>query len=383
MAEIRPSISRRLLSIALPGAAILIVLAAVAVVRLLPQGEPEPIEVAAGTPHLVFAEFGLNADRIYIAPASDLSDRTLVDTVDHAAGWGINPAVEPAGPLVAYTVIPNDAPAARDTPAELWVMNIETRNKTRLARDADLLVAPIFVDGGQGLIYRRSNGMQQEIVRVEVNALTRHVMHAEQTSFGMFPVGLDAQGSLLFVRISDGGTDLYTMRDGGTPAFAYHLSDHIARDWALSPDGRVLAYLAADFAHERALYRAHLLSIAELEETALLVTDSTDGEHYGSAWLPDASGVAVGQEATLGPAESALLLSMDGEPRALPAPVRGFDVPLMWSADGRYLAVRAFDGQNSVYPGIETTVVIDVRTGERRVVDVPTEVIVIGWYTGD
>jgi len=27
-------------------------------------------------------------------------------------------------------------------------------------------------------------------------------------------------------------------------------------------------------------------------------------------------------------------------------------------------------------------VVIDVRTGERRVVDVPTEVIVIGWYTG-
>jgi hypothetical protein len=348
----------------------------------LPEGAEPPASVADGTPYLVFAEFGLNADQIFLAPASSPDERTLVDTVRHADGWGINPAADLAGPLVAYTVLPEDAAPARDAPAELWVINVQTQNKTRLARDADLLVSPVFADNGATLIYRRSNGSQQEIVRVDVAALTRQVVHAEQTSFGMFPIGMDADGALLFARLTEGGTDLYRTRQGEAPAFLYHLSDHIARDWALSPDGNALSYLAADFVNERAVYRAHMLSLSDLEAGSLTAGASAEGEQYGSAWLPDGSGVAVGQEATSEPGEAALVLGTDGSTRFLPAPAQGFDVPLGWSGNGKFLAVRAFDGRNSVYPGLDTTVIIDVTSGDRFPVSIPTEVIFIGWYSG-
>ncbi len=366
----------------LPVAAVLLVALGAVAVRLLPSAtEAPPTEVESDAPLLVFAEFGLNADRIYLAPADAPDARTLLDTVEHADGWGINPATSLAGPLMAYTVIPPTAAAERDSPAEVWVMNLETRNKTRLARDADLLVPPVFTSDGQGLLYRRSSGTRQEIVQIEVAALTRRSVHAEQTTFGMFPIGMDASGALLFARLSDAGTDLYATREGDTPEFVHHLSDHIARDWQLSPDGRSLSYLTAETVNERVAYRARVLSLADVSETPLGAGPDEGGEQYGPVWRPDSSGVTVGQEALVQAAEPAATLGLDGSVTALTPAQRGFDVPLGWSARGRYLAVRWFDGTNSQNPGLDTTVIVSTD-GQRLPVDVPTEVIYIGWYSG-
>ena len=375
----------RVWSRVLPVTAVLLIALSAITIRLLPTGgETPPVATSSEAPLLVFAEFGLNADRIYLAPADDPDDRTLVDTVEHADGWGLNPATSLAGPLIAYTVIPSSAAPERDSPAEVWVMNLETRNKTRLARDADLLVPPVFTPDGQGLLYRRSNGTQQEIVQIEVAALTRKAVHAEQTTFGMFPIGIDATGALLFARLSDGGTDLYSARDGEAPAFVYHLSDHIARDWHLSPDGRALSYLSAEFVNERVAYSARVLSLAgdsEVAEEPLPATVDEGGEHYGPVWEPDGSGITVGQEALVQAAEPAVNLGLDGSTDALVAADRGFDVPLGWAVGGRYLAVRWFNGTNSQNPGLDATVIVD-RQGGREAVDVDTEVIYIGWYSG-
>src|SRR5690606_23909000 len=159
---------------------------------------------------------------------------------------------------------------------------------------------------GEGLIYRRSSGSRQEIVRVEIGSHTRHEVHTAQTAFGMFPIGADAVGALLFSRLSEAGTDLYRAPAGEPPSFVHRLSDHIARDWSLSPDGRALSYLAADVVNERAVYRARLLSLGDLTDTSAEAAPT--GEQYGSAWLPDGSGVAVGQEAMLEPAAAAIVL---------------------------------------------------------------------------
>ena len=59
-----------------------------------------------GTPRMVFAEFGLNEDQIYTAPADAPEHRTLHTSVPHAPGWGINPGVSASGSMVAYTVLP-------------------------------------------------------------------------------------------------------------------------------------------------------------------------------------------------------------------------------------------------------------------------------------
>lgn len=373
----------RFWSRALPVAAVFLIATAAVTIRLLPTGGEESPAAAASseTPMVVFAEFGLNADRIYLAPADTPDDRTLVDTVEHADGWGLNPATSLAGPLIAYTVIPSTAAPQRDSPAEVWVMNLETRNKTRLARDADLLVPPVFTPDGQGLLYRRSNGTQQEIVQIEVAALTRRAVHAEQTTFGMFPIGIDATGALLIARLSDGGTDLYSAQEGQSPAFVHHLSDHIARDWQLSPDGRALSYLTAEFVNERVAYRARVLSLADATEMPLPATLDEGGEHYGPVWEPDGSGITVGQEALVQAAEPAMNLGLDGSTDALVAAERGFDVPLGWAAGGRYLAVRWFNGTHSQNPGLDATVIVD-RQGGRAPIEVSTEVIFIGWYSG-
>jgi hypothetical protein len=150
---------------------------------------------------LVWAEFGLREDRIYLAHPERLEERTLIDTAAHAPGWGINPASEVAGTLVAYTVLPEGEPPERDSPAELWLVDLETRNRTRLARDADLLVTPVFVAGGAGLVYRRSDGGRQQLVQVDVASMTRATLHEEETAFGIFPVGLAADGAFVFARL--------------------------------------------------------------------------------------------------------------------------------------------------------------------------------------
>ncbi|MGE3960944.1 MAG: hypothetical protein AB7F65_04610 [Dehalococcoidia bacterium] len=359
-----------------------------AVVSLVARARPSEGDGGAsirtpGAPLMVFAEFGLNEDRIFTAPADAPQERTLHATVEHAPGWGINPGSAASGSLVAYTVLPTNADPARDTPAEIWVLDVATDHSVRLARDADLLVPPVFVEGGDALLYRRSVGTRQEIVRVDVDDLTREVVHSEQTSFGVFPIGTSGD-ALLFTRLSTGGTDLYEVEPGAEPRFLLHASDEIARDWRMSPDGRSLSYLAPLVEAERVVYRARVVSLDSLEAVDLTPVPAETAvatEQYSPVWTPDGSALTVGQEAFASESEPAVVIGLDGTRIELSTPDFGFDVPIAWSADGRYLAVRSFDGRNSVQPGLQRTVIVD-REGARIDVDVPSEVIFLGWYAG-
>ncbi|MQC18080.1 MAG: hypothetical protein DWG80_03270 [Chloroflexi bacterium] len=361
-----------------------------AIVSLVTRGAGDSTDGAVvqppGTPRVVFAEFGLNEDQIYTAPADAPGDRTLHANVPHAPGWGINPGTSAAGPLVAYTLLPADADPTRESPAELWVLNVATDNLMRLARDADLLVPPVFADDGGTLLYRRSEGTRQEIVRVTVDDLTREVVHGEETSFGLFPIGLRG-AALLFARLSTEGTDIYEVEPGDEPRFLLHASDEIARDWRISPDGGALSFLAPVTEAERVVYRAQVIALESLEPLKIGVPDggvdgaTTATEQYGPVWTPDGGALTVGQEAFTSAAQPAVVLGLDGTRSELSTPSFGFDVPIAWSTDGRYLAVRSFDGRNSVQPGIQRTVIVD-RKGPRIAIEVPSEVIFLGWYAG-
>src|SRR5687767_8818213 len=95
----------RWLAAAAAASLVLLLGAAAAGLRLVPLDAHRDDPAARSVPHIVFAEFGRTADRIYLAPADDPARRTLVDTIEHAEGWGINPGVI-ANRLVAYTVLP-------------------------------------------------------------------------------------------------------------------------------------------------------------------------------------------------------------------------------------------------------------------------------------
>ena len=369
---------RRLLAI---GVLALVVLfgSAGLVLRVTRGGDSDEQPAGASSMLLAFAEYGPTSDRIYTSPAGDPARRTLIDTVPHADGWGINPSPEPAGTLFAYTVLPPASAGRRDAPAELWSFDLATGNKTRLARDADLLIAPVLSRDGSKLVYRASDGDGQALVVVDLGTRLRTVLHRARTDFGMYPIGFDADGAIIYASLSLTGTDVYRLVPGDAPALLFHASDDIGRDWRLSPDGRSLSFLAPRVESERVVYRARVISLAGATERSLTTPNPIATEQYGPVWAPDGAGVTVGQEASTQGGQAVAVIALDGTVHSLPGPTRGFDVPLAWSEDGAYLAVRAFDGTNSAAPGNATIVLIVVADGERVPITTGTELIFIGW----
>ena len=380
-------LGRRPLALAL---GVVALLAAVGASLVLLSTDDEDATTGA-EPRLVFAEFGLLADSIYVASPDALEDRDFVASVAHARGWAIMPAAEMAGALVAYTVLPTDVPPRRDEPAELWLLDVRSREQTRLAGDADLLAAPVFDRAGEALVYRRSNtDGTQELVRVDLASRARRTLLSRRTGFGLFPVALDRAGDALYIELSTGGTDLYRVAEGGSPQLLAHASDHVARDWRLSPDGATLSYLAPEISAERVVHRLRIIGVtaeAGTPSSAPTMLAAEDGDalegQLSPVWTPGGEALTVGIEAYPELSAAPVTLALDDAVAGaagplLPAPAQGFDAPLGWSDDGRYLAARSFSGRDAFEPGLESLVVISPR-GRRSTVLADSELIFIGW----
>lgn len=343
----------------------------------------------SGSATLVFAEFGAAADRVYTAPATDPAARELVATIQHAEGWGLNPAPQLSGTMLAYTVLPATGPPRRDAPAELWLLDVATRDRTRIARDADLLAVPHFDAAGEHLVYRSTDPTgAQTLVRVELASRLRRSVLTTSAGFGVYPVGFDHDGAIVFAALSTGGTDFYRVADGEEAQHLLHATDQIARDWRLSPDGRWLSFLAPEEQQERVVHRLHVADMDEGSELAGIATGAPPemqlGEQVGPVWTPSGGALTIGREAYPGTRAGAITLTIDdeddggGSASALASPAAGFDVPLGWSPGGRYLAVRSFTGTTAYRPGLETMVIVGID-GRRQPVQTATELIFLGW----
>jgi len=366
---------RRLPRPALAGAIVIaLILLAFGTLRLLPLvggGQSEE-----GVPLLVFAEFGELADRVYSVPADAPERRTLLATLDHAPGWGINPAATTRDGRAVFLLAPASG-GGRDTPAEVWTIDLRTGARQRVASDADLLVQPVVNRDGT-VLYRRSSGQRQEIVRLDMGNASRTASYAEDTTFGIFPLGEDAEGRLVITRLSTAGTDLARVKDGKAQVIA-HLSDHLARGWQIAPDGKSAVYLAPEVRGDRVVYRIHVVGLADGKARTLPET-AAEADQFGPIWTPDGEGLAFGQDARGGPAS---VVVVEGDRiRPLAAPPKGFDIPAAWSGGGTYLAARSFDGTDATTPGDETATILGPG-GQRRAVPATGEVIFIGWSTRD
>lgn len=346
--------------------------------------------VTAGhTSSLVFAVFGPQADRIYVAPPGAPDQRRQVAEVPHAEGWGINPAPALAGTLAAFTALPPGSVPQRDTPAELWLLEAPTGRLTRVATDADLLAPPVFDATGTSLVYRRSDSSgAQSIVRVAVHTLERDSVLTAKAGFGLYPIGFARDGGLLYFVLATTGTDLYRVATGEQPRLLLHASDEIARDWRIAPDGQRLSYLAPESVAERVVHRLHVVDIdthgaPRRNSTPLASQAPAAGEQFGGVWTPDSGAITVGREPYQDARADALTLSLgDSAARTVAGPARGFDVPLAWSSDGQYLAARSFDGTTSHEPGTEQIVVLS-NAGQRTAIAAQSDVIFMGWLTGE
>ncbi len=368
----------RFVRVFLASAALVAVVAlGAAFAALLRAGEAEPDHTTSAGPTLVFAEFGPAADEILIAPADHPEATTLIQTVPHADGWGLNPAPRMVGGRTAYTVLPPNVTPSRNSPAELWLLDVNTSSATRLARDADLLAAPVLRQDGAVLAYRRTEASgAQSLLRVDLETRARHVLHTDRSSFDLFPVGFDGEGALLFTRLSALGTDLVRVSDGSPAEVLFHASDEIARDWSVAPDGEAVAFVVPLLQAERIVHQAQIASLGARPPAITAPADMFLGEQYSPRWRADGA-LAVGREAA-GEGGTAPIVLGAPEEAPLPAASSGFDVPLGWSVGGAYLAVRHFSGTNSGNAGAEALVVIG-GDGSRVLVPTDTELMFLGW----
>lgn len=368
----------RVVRVFLASAALVAVVAlGAAFATLLRAGEAEPERATTRGPTLVFAEFGPAADEILIAPADDPEATIPIQTVPHAEGWGLNPAPQMVGGRTAYTVLPPNVTPSRNSPAELWLLDVETGLGTRLARDADLLAAPVLRQDGAVLAYRRTEASgAQSLLRVDLETRARRVLHTDPSSFGLFPVGFDEQGALLFTRLSALGTDLVRVSEGATAELLFHASDEIARDWTVAPDGDAVAFVVPLLQAERIVHQAQIASLGARSPTIAAPAEALLGEQYSPRWRSDGA-LAIGREA-VGDGGAAPIVLRASTETPLSAPPSGFDVPLGWSVGGAFLAVRHFSGSNSRDPGSETLVVLG-RDGGRALVPTNTELTFLGW----
>ena len=330
---------------------------------------------------VVFSELGEGSDTLWAARPDDPGDRVALGRAAHAPWYGIFPSLSPDGEFVAYTVLPLGSRAA-----ELWVLEIDSGETTRLARDVDLPITPVWAPASDAVIVRRSEGLEGDagsvqLLRVDLAGAAVPVISAETA---LFPIDFSADGVwLYYAMLSPSGTDLARAPAGGVGGAepVAHLNDGFARDWHLSPDGKRLAYLG------QALGDGGVSFIAQVLDLSTGVVQAPLGEsrsaQFNPIWEPGGA-LTVGRlDATGG---SLARLSVDDGGLAttaalLPLPDgagAGFDVPLSWSPDGVHLAVRSFERASVSDPGRSRIVVVSAN-GERHELSPVSDVIVAGW----
>ncbi|MCH7837266.1 MAG: PD40 domain-containing protein [Chloroflexi bacterium] len=335
-----------------------------------------------GGPLVVYSEFGPEADTLWAANADDPADRVQLGRVDHAENFGIFPSLSPDGTRIAYTVLlPVPGPSGA---AELWVLEIAGGASRRLADGIDLRVTPVWSPASDAVVVRRSDGQEgsagsSELLRIDLNGTATTIASAEA---GLFPIDFSPDGAWLYYAIlSPSGTDLARApaQSSGKAEVVAHLSDGIARDWHLSPDGTQLAYLGQVSLEGGFTFVAQVLDLA----LGTVYTPLSRGSAQFNPIWERGGGLTIGRlDGDAGGAP--VRLSVDGNvlarvpPPGSPSGRAGFDVPLSWSPDGAYLAVRSFERSSVANPG-PSRVVVTGADGQRRELSPVSDVVVAGW----
>lgn len=336
-------------------------------------------QVQAADQRLLISEFGLEEDAVVaIDPGDPAGGRTEIATIEHAEGWGAFPVLSPQGDAIAYTALPSDTerPAA-DAPATAGIVE-DDGDVVVLATDIDLLIPPVWAPDGQSIVVRKNTPAEDSAGRFELIVLGRDGSRATLTAWNsaaVFPIAFAPDGSALyFATLNASGTDLYSIApDGTAETLIAHLSDEIARDWKLSPDGARLAYSVAESGPQPSV-RTVVLDLESRSAADAVASDDAAREEYNPAWSPGGELTIAAVDGAGGNAvrvEGGVTAQISGEDGSI-------DLPLAWSPDGAALAVRAVEGESAFDAGASAIDLVQADGTRTRVSDSP-DVLIVGW----
>ena len=382
----------------------------------------------------LYSEFGADADIIWSIKPDDPADRVQVASVTHKTGWAITPALSPDGKKIAYTVMPDEA-LSSSTDADAYVLDIKSGKPELVAEGVDLLTVPRWSPDGGLLFLWRNYGEYVTVILVDLREPgegtpaagegapppVRTVLRQHESDvYSYLPLGFDAKSATMFFVQIQGGTEVgsylgrYAPATGQAVATATAiadatatavagepppapspdaplagdvfliLSEQAARDSALSPDATRVAFLVPGLVQGQFVSRTYIADInsenvSELPSSAGLAA----GDQISPAWHPDGESVAIGQLPSGGePGRVAVVPLEGGQPLFLPPPDKGFDQPLSWSPDGKFLAVTSFSGESLGNPGSARLVFVSV-TGQRPAAPEGAEIRPAGWLAAE
>jgi Tol biopolymer transport system component len=340
---------------------------------------PTPFQqVQSQGQRLLISEFADEADTIVAVNPDDPSDRVAIATIDHASGYGIFPTLSPDGDAIAYTGLPPDTERpAPDAPAQAAIVD-DDGHVTLLADDVDLLVPPVWAPDGESIVVRKNTPEDDSAGSFELIALSRDGSRDTITSWSsaaVFPIAFSPDGATLyFATLNASGTDLYRIGpDGADETLIAHLSDEIARDWKLSPDGSTLAYSVAESGGKPAML-AMTLDLATGAEQR--VTSDSDRAEFNPAWNVDGD-LTISSVKPDGGGD-AISVDSGGAATALSDNSDAIDLPLAWSPDGSSLAVRSVDAASPEQAGRSYVEIVKLGGDRERASDA-ADVLVVGW----
>lgn len=304
---------------------------------------------------LLYREFAEDADTLWLADPAQPQQRALLARIAHARGLGVPASLSPDGSTLAYTVVPVGKGNA-NTEAELWVLDILSGDATKVAEALELSGTPVWAPDGSFLIVRRRpDPATVELVQVDLPAGRATVLASEKGLFGLFAIGVSPDASTVYYASiakrdrQNGPTTFWAVPAGGGSAQkVVDATEGAARNWQLSPDGQRVVYLAYQGEPELEQLRTFIARLAD-GTVSLLMDDPVrpeSGNHFGPVWTPEGDGVTFGRSLVAAGANPAITVNLQGEVIAEEVPPdSGFDLPLAWSPDGRFLAALLFDAQ--------------------------------------
>ena len=350
-----PRLPRRWL---LAGTAAALILGGLALGLIAPPSSAGSTDArAAAGPQLVVSRYGDDESTLWLIDPAAPARRQLWLHVAHAPGWAIKGAVSPAGGRVALLVVP---PGARDPGAETQLLISDGGPPRVVARGLDLRGGLAWSADGRELFARRTlpgpnGGRRFQLIALDFSdaggpdaPVERTLLERGDTG-GLYPVGRAAGGPAYAVAVGAGGSALIAIDDdaidddgGGISVLPF--AAVVTREWSLSPGGSQLAYT-----EQRGMsLRVMVLDLAGPGlRTAQAVEPGPPGGSASPVWGPGGtlhaghfgSGTGGGEIRSAG--------------ARVARAVAGFDLPLGWSPDGAYLALRTFDGTGPGNPGAE------------------------------
>jgi len=158
------------------------------------------------------------------------------------------------------------------------------------------------------------------------------------------------------------------------------LSDQLVRVYSLSPDASRIAFLVQGFVEGEPVSRTYIADIKGKDVSLLASPEGLPaGDQLSPIWHPDGDRVSFGQlPSGVDPGRVAIVPLDGSEPTFLPPPEQGFDQPLSWSPDGKFLAVSSSTGASVGNPGLSRLVFVS-PAGQRPAAPEGAEFEPVGW----